>query len=170
MEYLFLNSLGEFPVSNINRSKSGIAIAYFIFWNQPSLNCFCNSYSCYSRVKHVSDINFRPCIRRFENRSCREIQSHNKSREVDYNVVLFDDINDSKEDALKIYSLLSSYRLIPLSTVKINKYNHVDGSSLKPSQRQPEFVEYLRYLNVNVETYETNGVDIGAACGQLVNG
>ena len=98
-----------------------------------------------------------------------QIHSPHKTREADYNVVLFDGINDSREDALRIYSLLSSYRLIPLSTVKINKYNPVDGSPVKPSQRQYEFVEYLKYLNVNVEIYETNGVDIGAACGQLIN-
>lgn len=96
-----------------------------------------------------------------------QIHTPHKPREVDYNVVLFDGINDSEEDALKIYSLLRSYKLIPLSTVKINEYNHVDGSSLKPSQRRPEFVACLKYLNVNVEIYETNGADIGLHVGSL---
>lgn len=95
----------------------------------------------------------------------------NGNHVIDYNVVLFDGINDSDGDATKIWKLFSDYGITKYANVKINKYNPISilENTLQPSKRQTAFVERLKFLGVNVETYETNGADIGAACGQLVN-
>lgn len=89
-------------------------------------------------------------------------------RHVEYNVVLFQGINDSKDDAKAIYKLLESRDLLDISTIKINKYNPVPRATLKPSDKVNEFVGFLKDLGAPVEVYETNGSDVGAACGQLV--
>lgn len=88
---------------------------------------------------------------------------------VDYNVVLFDEINDSDDDATAICNLFHEYGITATANVKINKYNPVTGSILQPSTREEAFIARLQYLGIQVESYETNGADVGAACGQLVN-
>jgi len=91
-------------------------------------------------------------------------------REVEYNIVLIDGINDSPKHAEAVYRLLYSRGLSQKAIIKINKLNPVSLCKLTESKRIDEFCHILRSYGVNVERYETNGSDIGAACGQLLGG
>ncbi len=84
------------------------------------------------------------------------------NRECEFNYLLFDKFNDSKEHAVKLAKLIPDEYVI-----KINHFNHVQGVELKPSTNYDGFISTLKQLNKKVEEYSTNGEDIGAACGQL---
>ncbi len=86
-------------------------------------------------------------------------------REVEWNYVLFNNINDSIEDAEKLFELLGKDEYI-----KINKFNKVEISKLSESKNKEMFISKLKSLGMPVEYYETNGVDIDGACGQMISG
>lgn len=102
----------------------------------------------------------------------------NMHREVEWNYVLFDGINDDERHALELHKLLhetyetySEDKYKPYNNhIRINKFNPVEGCSLIPSspERAKKFIDMLKELHFQVEQYETNGSDIGAACGQLI--
>ncbi len=85
-------------------------------------------------------------------------------REVEWNYVLFNNINDSSEDAKKLFELLGKDELI-----KINKFNRVEISQLSESKKKDIFISTLESLGMQVEYYETNGADIDGACGQMIS-
>ncbi len=85
-------------------------------------------------------------------------------REVEWNYVLFNNINDSIEDARKLYKLLGNDEII-----KINKFNRVEISQLSESKNKDVFISTLESLGMQVEYYETNGADINGACGQMIS-
>lgn len=85
-------------------------------------------------------------------------------REVEWNYVLFAEINDSKEDAEKLFKLLGKDEYI-----KINRFNKVDISELKESNQTEMFISELKKYGMQVEYYETNGSDINGACGQMIS-
>ena len=85
-------------------------------------------------------------------------------REVEWNYVLFNNINDSIEDAKKLFELLGKDEYI-----KINKFNNVKISELSESKNKDIFISTLENLGMQVEYYETNGVDIDGACGQMIS-
>ena len=85
-------------------------------------------------------------------------------REVEWNYVLFNNVNDSIEDARKLFELLGKDELI-----KINKFNRVDISQLSESKNKDIFISTLESLGIQVEYYETNGADIDGACGQMIS-
>lgn len=86
---------------------------------------------------------------------------------VTYEYILFKDLNDSPEDALKLVQFSKA------SPCKINliEYNTVDDLPYeKSSNRATEnFMKYLEERNVLVTLRKSKGEDINAACGQLVN-
>lgn len=84
---------------------------------------------------------------------------------VEMNYVLLDFINDSSWHAEGLASLALAGNWF----IKLNRFN---ASSLVPYRRSSEeraldFVRVLDDAGVRYESYETNGADIGAACGQL---
>lgn len=85
-------------------------------------------------------------------------------RNVEWNYVLFNNINDSKTDAKELFKLLGKDAYI-----KINKFNKVEISNLIESQNVDSFILELKKYGMDVEYYETNGSDIKAACGQLIS-
>jgi len=84
-------------------------------------------------------------------------------KEVEWNYVLFDNVNDSIEDAKQLCTLLGQDQYI-----KINKFNKVDISELTESNNIENFMSELKRNNMQVEYYETNGADINGACGQMI--
>jgi len=80
---------------------------------------------------------------------------------VELNFTLMQDVNDQCEDARKIFSTFGSKFYI-----KLNRYNQFT-SSLRPSKEITTFQKILQDFGMAVEYYETDGLDIGAACGQL---
>jgi 23S rRNA (adenine2503-C2)-methyltransferase len=91
-----------------------------------------------------------------------------KKNKRDYFIeyVLFHELNDTKEDALRLKELLSG---IP-SRVNLIPYNPYPGTPLKspPVERVREFHSHLVELGVMALIRWPRGREIAAACGQLV--
>lgn len=94
------------------------------------------------------------------------------NRDVEFNVTLMQGINDTPDHAQAIYnSFYKFYRhgVMNHVSVKINKFNQIDGCSLHESDKKTidSFMNALNLNGIRAEYYETNGADINAACGQL---
>jgi len=86
---------------------------------------------------------------------------------VTFEYVLFDQFNDSVEDAHRLMELAEK---VP-AFINLIEYNNVSGvpyKKAKPAKRD-EFVSYLKRKGVNVAVRRSRGKDIDAACGQLAN-
>ena len=88
--------------------------------------------------------------------------------EVTFEYILFNNFNDSLEDADELVKL---YRKVPADLVNIIEYNPIDAARFsKPSEETTgQFMDYLTKHKVNVRLRKSRGKDIDAACGQLAN-
>ena len=86
---------------------------------------------------------------------------------ITFEYILFDDFNDSIEDAKELIKLC---RKVP-AFVNIIEYNKVEGVTLTKSQvdKRDAFVNYLEKNGVTAKVRISRGEDIDAACGQLAN-
>lgn len=86
---------------------------------------------------------------------------------ITYEYILFKDINDGIEDAIK----LVQFAKITPCKVNLIEYNHIDDLSFKKSSNKTthKFMCYLEERNIIVNLRKSKGKDIDAACGQLVN-
>lgn len=80
-------------------------------------------------------------------------------KEINY--LLIDGVNDSDDDAKKLFELSHN---IP---IKINKLS--PNPNVNQSPRVEEFISYYNTLGGEIEYYETDGVDIAATCGMLTH-
>lgn len=92
----------------------------------------------------------------------KEYESISK-KQIEWNYVLFDGINDTANDAKRLFELLGKDEFI-----KINKFNKVENSNLVESKNVDLFISELKKNGMQVEYYETNGSDINGACGQMI--
>ena len=88
-------------------------------------------------------------------------------RRVTYEYILIDQVNDGKEQAQELVSLLrgqmANVNLIPINSVK-------ERNLYRPSKQRVEWFErYLMERHVAVTLRREMGADIQAACGQLRN-
>jgi 23S rRNA (adenine2503-C2)-methyltransferase len=92
--------------------------------------------------------------------------SRTKNR-ISFEYILFDNFNDSIEDAKQLVKLA---RRIP-SKVNIIEYNPVDGTGFSKAseQRLNAFIQYLSDNHITATVRRSRGKDIDAACGQLAN-
>mgnify|MGYP001605248835 CR=1 FL=1 len=81
---------------------------------------------------------------------------------LEINYTLIDGLNDSENHAEKLSELIKDNNF----KLKINEYHEV-GDNFKKSTNDQNFFEILKRNKVCYEFYSTDGVDIGAACGQL---
>ena len=88
----------------------------------------------------------------------------NSGKKVEWNYVLLNNINDTKEDALKLIEILGKDEC-----VKLNEYNYIKESNFEKSsdENKDKFIKILE-SNIDYEFYRTNGVDVMGACGQMV--
>ncbi len=86
---------------------------------------------------------------------------------ITFEYVLLKDINDSKEDAIKLVRLLKDIK----AKVNIIPFNEHMGAEFKrPNElRINEFREILLDNNLTVIIRNSKGSDIAAACGQLMD-
>jgi 23S rRNA (adenine2503-C2)-methyltransferase len=93
-------------------------------------------------------------------------------RAVTYEYILFDGLNDSAADAIRLAKIA---RRIP-SKVNVIPFHPIDfthpsgfGATLKPATKQAfdSFISLLRSEGITVTTRTSSGKDIEAACGQL---
>jgi 23S rRNA (adenine2503-C2)-methyltransferase len=97
-------------------------------------------------------------------RACSEYAKQT-GRRISFEYVLIKDVNDTKEDAIRLQKMLqgtpSHINLIPVNTIP--------GGDYEPSSnaRVLEFRDWLMKLKVNTTIRRTLGADINAACGQL---
>ncbi len=82
---------------------------------------------------------------------------------VEINYILLEKINDSNEHAKKLAELLKKYDF----KLKINEYHKVN-IKYSESKNKQIFIGKLMEESINPEIYATDGVEIGAACGQLI--
>jgi len=86
---------------------------------------------------------------------------------VTYEYILFENLNDSIEDAKKLVQFSKA------SPCKINliEYNPVDNLPYKKASNKvtANFIQHLEEHNIIVNLRKSKGKDISAACGQLVN-
>ncbi|MCT4612179.1 MAG: radical SAM protein [Clostridia bacterium] len=87
------------------------------------------------------------------------------SRKIEYNYVPMKGLNDSKEDILELVQVFE--KMQKNEKIKINQYNIVEGSSVEKSENLSKIIEILEKASFEVEYYETDGIDINAACGQM---
>ncbi|MGC4037401.1 MAG: 23S rRNA (adenine(2503)-C(2))-methyltransferase RlmN [Chitinophagaceae bacterium] len=92
---------------------------------------------------------------------------HTKN-EITFEYILFDNFNDSLEDANELIKL---YRQVPVDLVNLIEYNPIEFARFtKPSEQKTEaFMNHLEKNRVNVRLRRSRGKDIDAACGQLAN-
>lgn len=94
---------------------------------------------------------------------------HKKTKnEITLEYILFDNFNDSAEDAAELIKL---YRQVPADLVNIIEYNPIDFARFKkPSEEKTAaFMSILEKNRVNARLRKSRGKDIDAACGQLAN-
>jgi 23S rRNA (adenine2503-C2)-methyltransferase len=86
-------------------------------------------------------------------------------RQVTYEYVLLHGVNDRREDASKLATLLRSRK----SHVNLIPYNPIEGLPYQrpTSESVRRFVEVVRGGGVSVSVRKTKGRPIDAACGQL---
>ena len=86
-------------------------------------------------------------------------------KRVTIEYILLKDINDTKEDAIKLAEILRGLNiyvnLIPYNEVKEKPYKRSDALSMR------QFFQTLKERNINVQLRKEQGSDIDAACGQL---
>ena len=82
---------------------------------------------------------------------------------VEINYILMHNVNDSLVDAKGIAKFVAGTGW----KVKLNRFNTFSGIPFESSKRINLFIKVLKLYGVDVEYYETNGSDIGSACGQM---
>ena len=96
--------------------------------------------------------------------ACRDYPLARRDR-ITFEYVLLDGINDSPDDALRLYELLKGIRckinLIPFNAFATSGYRRPD------SKRVQRFLEILSARHCTATIRESRGADIHAACGQL---
>ncbi|MGJ9459022.1 23S rRNA (adenine(2503)-C(2))-methyltransferase RlmN [Oceanobacillus sp. CF4.6] len=91
-----------------------------------------------------------------------------KNRRITYEYIMLRDVNDHREEAIQLASLIKDHRhlayvnLIPYNTVD----EHIDYQRSQSESIQT-FYETLKERGINCGVRWENGADIDAACGQL---
>jgi adenine C2-methylase RlmN of 23S rRNA A2503 and tRNA A37 len=83
---------------------------------------------------------------------------------ITLNYVLLEDVNDSQEHVRGIVGLIKEFGF----NLKINGYHKVNDIYSESSKKE-KFIKELIGEGISPEIYFTDGVDIGAACGQLMS-
>ncbi len=95
---------------------------------------------------------------------CKNYPLKNRQR-ITFEYILIKDVNDSIEDAEKLYKILKGIK----SKINLIKFNEYPGSEFKaPDKKRVEnFQKYLFNKGVTALLRKSKGSDILAACGQL---
>ncbi|MBI5178604.1 MAG: 23S rRNA (adenine(2503)-C(2))-methyltransferase RlmN [Nitrospinae bacterium] len=88
-----------------------------------------------------------------------------EGRRITMEVILFDGVNDSAQDAKKLVRALHGLR----AKVNLIRFNPVAGAELQPSPRErvEQFRQSLENSGLDATIRISRGGDIEAACGQL---
>ena len=89
------------------------------------------------------------------------------TRRITYEYVIWDGINDSRED---INALVAYCKYVPCK-VNLIEYNSIDDDSFKQASPHVtnEYINTLEKNRIPVTVRRSRGKDIDAACGQLAN-
>ena len=97
--------------------------------------------------------------------ACKKYPSLSNSRRITWEYVMLKDVNDKKEDAINLISLIKG---IP-SKINLIPFNPWPGSNYKTSEPEKVkiFANYVKKAGYSSPVRKPRGVDIMAACGQL---
>ncbi len=84
-------------------------------------------------------------------------------RKITIEIILFDGVNDSPNDAKKLIKTLHGIK----AKVNLIRFNHVHSCGLRPSSNEKLFKKQVENAGITVTTRRSRGGDIQAACGQL---
>lgn len=84
-------------------------------------------------------------------------------KNIEINYILIHNINDSMRDLEGLCHFVNGTDW----KIKINRFNSFPDIPFEQSKRLNLFIKILKARGVDVEYYETNGTDIGGACGQM---
>jgi len=95
--------------------------------------------------------------------------AHNLNDNPCISYILFNNVNDSKEDAI----LLCKYAKKINAYLKISEYipvnNSPDKFTLEPSRNKKTFCDEIDKQNVDYKLFKSKGIDIKAACGHFLS-
>ncbi len=94
----------------------------------------------------------------------RQVPQHRR-RYVTFEYVLLADVNDSDDDARRLFALVGDMRC-QVNVIPFNPHSHAPYRRPSPSRVQ-RFLGMCRALGLHVYLRTPRGDDIGAACGQL---
>ena len=102
-----------------------------------------------------------------------KIYQFNSRHRITFEYILFDNLNDTKEDINNLVKLSNEINckinLIPYHSIEFTNVENEFQKKLKPSSKEKmnNFANSLREQNVAVFVRSSSGEDINAACGQL---
>jgi 23S rRNA (adenine2503-C2)-methyltransferase len=85
------------------------------------------------------------------------------NRRVTFEYVMLDNINDSKENALELATLVKGINCY----INLIPYNATSNQELKKSTNIMAFYDILKKNKINVTVRKEFGSELLAACGQL---
>ncbi|MBI2915292.1 MAG: 23S rRNA (adenine(2503)-C(2))-methyltransferase RlmN [Elusimicrobia bacterium] len=100
--------------------------------------------------------------------ACKIYQSKNSS-DLTIEYILLDGINDSLQDASELCQTILSHRFDPQPKINLIPYNPVPSLPYQPTDKDKalSFSQEIKKKNFIVHLRKPQGLDIGAACGQL---
>lgn len=96
-------------------------------------------------------------------KACQEYSKYHEYLKITFEYLLLKDINDSKECAYELVSLLKNIN----GKVNLIQFNSWKGCSFEPSLKAKEFSKILYRSGLEAPIRTRRGEDIMAACGQL---
>lgn len=82
---------------------------------------------------------------------------------MEWNYVLLDGINDSDSNAFELINYLDKN-----DKLKLTVFSEVKGCQFRPSKNMLRFKKILEDDGISCETFEPDGKDVGAGCGQMI--
>jgi len=82
---------------------------------------------------------------------------------VEYNFIFINKLND---DINVFYDIVKWCDLWDIDEIKVNKFHSQNG--FIESYNKNQIINNIREYGINVEEYETDGVDINVSCGQMI--
>jgi 23S rRNA (adenine2503-C2)-methyltransferase len=137
-------------IENFNFLKNRLHLQYSLHFVNENL-----------RIKYLN-VNL-PTIE--ESLNYLDILSNYVNDKYSINYLLFDNINDSENDAKQLVNILKNRNVF----LKISEPCEITSSIFKPSTKLNNFIDIIKLSNIQYEIFISDGQDVNAGCGQFYN-